>query len=265
MTGLPTAPNLHEVAQSVAPDSHVLYTDNDPIVLAHAQALLGSAPQGRTTYLAADMREPSKILAAPQLRETLDLSTPVALTVLAMMQTIDDEDAAHRVVQVLMGALPSGSYLAMSIPTDELDPEPIAEVKRQYEARGEVVRFRSKAEVEAFFQGMELVEPGIVQVHKWRPAAPTSPPSPTGTSTCTAASPASRDGGPDDRRAEPSKTAVRQLSVLSLSHIAAYMTRVTGHGEGAAHDPRTDRLSADEPLPVRRGADVRGPLHDRGL
>ncbi len=168
-TGLPTAPNLHEVAQSVAPDSRILYTDNDPIVLAHAQALLGSAPEGRTTYLAADMREPLKILAAPQLLETLDLSKPVALTIIAMMQTIDDDEVAHRVVRVLMDALPVGSYLAMSMPTDEIDPGPIAEIKRQYEARGEVVRFRSKAEVEAFFQGLELVEPGIVQVHKWRP------------------------------------------------------------------------------------------------
>jgi S-adenosyl methyltransferase len=82
---------------------------------------------------------------------------------------VDDDQLAHQVVRELMDALPVGSYLAMSMPTDEIDPGPIAEIKRQYEARGEVVRFRSKAEVEAFFQGLELVEPGIVQVHKWRP------------------------------------------------------------------------------------------------
>ena len=168
-TGLPTSPNLHEVAQSVAPESRVLYTDNDPIVLAHARALLLGAPEGQTAYLDADMREPQKILAAPQLRETLDLSEPVALTIIAMMQTIADDEVAHRVVQVLLDALPPGSYLAVSMPTDEIDPDPIVEVKRQYEARGEVVRFRSRAEVEAFFAGLELVDPGIVQVHQWRP------------------------------------------------------------------------------------------------
>src|SRR5947199_4429391 len=112
------------------------------------------------------MREPLKILSAPQLRETLDLSKHVALTIIAMMQTVDDDEVAHRVVRVLMDALPAGSYLAMSMPTDEIDPGPIAEIKRQYEARGEVVRFRSKAEVEAFFEGLEMVEPGVVQVHK---------------------------------------------------------------------------------------------------
>ncbi len=168
-TGIPTSPNLHEIAQAVAPGSRVVYVDNDPIVLTLSQGLLASAPEGRTAYVEADFRDPAAILGAPELRETLDLSRPVALTVIAIVHFMLDEDDAVGVVRRLLEPLPSGSYLAMSIGTAEFAPAEVGRVAREYAARGMPMRLRTLAEAHEFFDGLDLVEPGVVQVHKWHP------------------------------------------------------------------------------------------------
>jgi len=168
-TGIPTSPNLHEVVQAIAPHARIVYTDNDPIVLAHARALMTSTPQGRTSYIQADLRDPDTILAAPQLTATLNLDEPVALLAIAVLHFIEDDDEAHRVVRRLLDALPSGSYFAISTATGDFDLEGTATVEQAYRDRGEVLRHRTKAQVERFFEGLELVDPGIVQVHRWRP------------------------------------------------------------------------------------------------
>ena len=168
-TGIPTKPNLHEVVQAVAPEARIVYVDNDPIVLAHARALMTSTPQGRTDYIDADMRDPDAILDAPQLRETLDLDQPTALTLIAMLHFIEDDEEAFRVVRRVIDVLPSGSYFAATIATDEFAPEPLAGVRAEYHAHGEALRFRTKAQALQFFEGLQLEDPGLVQVHKWRP------------------------------------------------------------------------------------------------
>nr|WP_201776625.1 SAM-dependent methyltransferase [Allosalinactinospora lopnorensis] len=168
-TGLPTSPNLHEVVQKVAPDARVVYVDNDPIVLVHAQALLVSAPEGRTAYIDADMRDPASIVNAGELRETLDLDQPVALTVIAMVHFMLDEDDAYGIIDRLMEPLAPGSFLAVSIGTADFAPEEVNRVAREYAARGMPMRLRTKAEAERFFDGMDPVAPGVTQVHHWRP------------------------------------------------------------------------------------------------
>ncbi|KOG30489.1 SAM-dependent methyltransferase [Streptomyces resistomycificus] len=168
-TGIPTSPNIHEIAQSVSPASRVVYVDNDPLVLALSRGLLNGTPEGRTAYLEADLREPASILGAPELRATLDLTQPVALTVIAIVHFMMDEDDAVGVVRRLLDPLPSGSYLAMSIGTAEFAPDEVGRVAREYAARGMPMRLRTHAEAEEFFTGLRLVEPGITQVHKWHP------------------------------------------------------------------------------------------------
>ncbi|GAB7038950.1 MULTISPECIES: SAM-dependent methyltransferase [Catenuloplanes] len=168
-TGLPTSPNLHEIAQRVDPAARVVYTDNDPLVLAHARALMSGTARGRTAYVDADMRDPRTILSAPEFRATLDLNEPVGLLLIAIVHFIEDDAEALRVVRQVLDVLPSGSYLAMSIATDEFDPVPLAEVRREYNRLGETLVFRDRATALGFFDGLDLVEPGLVQVHKWRP------------------------------------------------------------------------------------------------
>lgn len=168
-TGIPTSPNLHEIAQAVDPGARVVYVDNDPIVLTLSQGLLASAPEGRTAYVEADFRDPAAILGAPELRETLDLSRPVALTVIAIVHFMLDADDAVGVVRRLLEPLPSGSYLAMTIGTAEFAPDEVGRVAREYAARDMPMRLRTLAEAHEFFDGLDLVAPGIVQVHKWHP------------------------------------------------------------------------------------------------
>jgi hypothetical protein len=168
-TGIPTSPNFHEVVQAIAPDSRVVYVDNDPIVLVHARALMEGASEGRTAYIEADMREPEKILAAPALLDTLDLSRPLGLTLIAMVHFIKDDGEAYRVVRRMVDMLPSGSYFAAAIATDDFDPEVLARVQETYHAHGETLRWRTLAQAEKFFEGLELEEPGVVQIHKWHP------------------------------------------------------------------------------------------------
>lgn len=168
-TGIPTSPNLHEVAQQAARDSRTVYVDNDPIVLTLSQGLLSSTPEGKTAYIEADMQDTGAILNAPELRDTLDLSRPVALTVIAIVHFVLDEDDAAGIVRRLMEPLPSGSYLAMSIGTADFAPTEVGRVAREYAARNMPMRLRTEAEAAEFFDGLELVEPGITQVHRWRP------------------------------------------------------------------------------------------------
>lgn len=168
-TGIPTSPNFHEVVQGVAPQSRVVYVDNDPIVLVHARALMTSTPEGKTAYIQADMREPEKIISAPELLDTLDLGKPVGLSLIAMVHFIEDDVEAYRVVRRIVDVLPSGSYFAAAIATDDFAPEVLAKVQEIYYASGETLKFRTLAQAERFFEGLELEEPGVVQIHKWHP------------------------------------------------------------------------------------------------
>ncbi|MGW4498819.1 SAM-dependent methyltransferase [Micromonospora sp. NPDC004336] len=170
-TGIPTADNTHEVAQAVAPETRVVYVDNDPIVLAHARALLSSSPQGATAYIDADLRDPEKILAHPDLLRTIDLSRPVALMLVAILHFVPDGDDPYAVVARLLDALPPGSYLAASHAThDHLPPEIAREAKAAGRGGGPhgVINLRSRAEFVRFFDGLEVVEPGVTSVAEWR-------------------------------------------------------------------------------------------------
>ncbi len=171
-TGIPTSPNLHEIAQAAVPDARVVYADNDPIVLAHARALLASTPQGRTAYIDADLRDPAAILASTELRDTLDLARPVALSLIAVFHFIPDEADPYGIAARLLDALPSGSYLALSHATADFDPG-AEELAATYRARGVSMTMRGRAAVERFFAGLELVEPGVVAAQRWRPDDPT--------------------------------------------------------------------------------------------
>ena len=169
-TGIPTSPNLHEVAQGAAPECRVVYTDNDPIVLAHARALLTSTPEGRTAYLNADLREPAKILESAELRDTLDLTQPVALSLVAILHFFPDETDPFGIVRTLLDALPSGSYLVLSHGTSDFStPEVARRFLEVYRSRGIPMQARTRDEVARFFDGLDLVEPGIQTTHRWRP------------------------------------------------------------------------------------------------
>ena len=167
-TGIPTANNTHEVAQGVAPASRIVYVDNDPIVLSHARALLTSKPEGKCAYLDADMRDPEKILAAAA--GTLDFSQPVAVMLLTVLQFLTDDAEASAVVNQLMDACAPGSYLAISHPASDIDAEQHTEmVRRLNESVAEKVALRDHAGVTRLFDGLELVEPGVVRAPQWRP------------------------------------------------------------------------------------------------
>jgi hypothetical protein len=165
-TGLPTFNNTHEVAQRVAPDTRVVYVDNDPVVLAHARALLTSA-QAVTAYVDADLREPDEILAAAA--RTLDFTRPIGLMMLGILGHIGDDDEARSIVKRLVDALPSGSYLTICDGTNDLF-ETGVEAQRRYNESGAVpYRLRSAQQIADFFEGLELVEPGVVSCPRWRP------------------------------------------------------------------------------------------------
>jgi S-adenosyl methyltransferase len=169
-TGIPTANHTHQVAQSMAPESRVVYVDNDPIVLSHARALLASHPAGATDYVDSDLRDPQKILDGAE--RLLDFSRPIAVMLMAILQHIGDEHDPYAIVATLMDAVPPGSYLSLSHPASDIDAEAMAKmaiVLNQMIA--EKVTFRDRAAVSGFFAGLELVEPGLVQASKWRPAS----------------------------------------------------------------------------------------------
>jgi S-adenosyl methyltransferase len=169
-TGLPSANNVHEVAQATAPSCRVVYVDNDPIVLAHARVLLTSHPDGRTAYIDADLRDPEGILSAPEVRDTLDLDQPVALMLVAILHFLPDEDEPAGIVATLLDALPSGSYLVASHVTPEHDPVGVRGLVRAYQQGGVAAQVRTADEFAWLaFRGLEMVDPGLVLVSDWRP------------------------------------------------------------------------------------------------
>jgi O-methyltransferase involved in polyketide biosynthesis len=166
-TGLPTADNTHEVAQAVAPECRIVYVDNDPLVLAHARALLGSTPAGVTDYIHADLREPDKILEAAA--RTLDFTQPVALMLMGILRHISDYDEARSIVKRLLDALPSGSYLALNDGTNVIS-KAFEAAQQGYNESGAVpYHLRSPERIAGLFDGLELVEPGVVSCPRWRP------------------------------------------------------------------------------------------------
>ncbi|WP_433203150.1 SAM-dependent methyltransferase [Dactylosporangium sp. CS-047395] len=165
-TGLPTSPNVHEIAQGIAPESRIVYVDNDPIVLTHARALLTSAPEGRTAYVDATLQE-----IKGEFWEHLDRDRPVALLLFAILHFVDDDDEPYELVRRLMAALPSGSYLVLSHITADFEPEEWGRFAAIMRAQGITTRLRDKAEVTRFFDGLELVDPGVVPILQWRPDA----------------------------------------------------------------------------------------------
>jgi S-adenosyl methyltransferase len=167
-TGLPSAENVHEVAQRIAPEAKIVYVDNDPIVLRHAQALLTSTPQGATAYLDADLREPEKILS--RAAATLDFSQPMALLLMGILHNMADQYDPYAIVRTLVRALPVGSYLVINHLTADIYPE-LTEFAAALNERNldEPLVLRDHAQVTKFFDGLEIVEPGVVQISKWRP------------------------------------------------------------------------------------------------
>jgi hypothetical protein len=175
-TGIPAANNTHEVAQAAASDSRVVYADNDPIVLIHAKELLAGAPEGATQYVEGDLRDPAAILRAAA--RTLDVTRPVALMLLGVLHLIQDSEDPYRIVADLMDALPPGSYLAISHPASDIHVAAQAEAQKRYNERVSTPQtLRNRAEVTRFFDGLDLVPPGVVYVHAWRPDPGDVPPS----------------------------------------------------------------------------------------
>jgi hypothetical protein len=168
-TGIPTSPNTHEVAQGVAPESRIVYVDNDPIVLAHARALLTSSAEGRTQYIDADLRDPSRILTSHQLTGTLDLTKPVGLLLFATMHLVPDEQDPYGIVARLVDALVPGSYLALSQITPDFAPDAWEKTKEIAGRGGVTMRPRTRTDIARYFEGLEIVEPGLQVVHHWRP------------------------------------------------------------------------------------------------
>ncbi|MEO3783247.1 SAM-dependent methyltransferase [Actinocorallia sp. B10E7] len=165
-TGLPTVDNTHELAQRADPSARIVYVDNDPLVLSHARALLTSTPEGATDYIDADMREPAMILE--KTHGTLDFDRPVALTLMGVLGHVGDDGEAHALVAELLDGLPPGSFLALYDSHDE--NAALNEAQQRYDGTGAVpYKLRSRAQIEAFFSGLELVEPGVVPCPRWRP------------------------------------------------------------------------------------------------
>ena len=165
-TGLPTAENTHEVAQRFAPESRIVYVDNDPLVLAHARSLLTSSREGVTRYVDADLRDPDRILA--EARRTLDFQAPIALLLLGVLGHVADYDQALAIVATLLDALPSGSYLVHCDGT--ATNEPYVKALEDYKDTGGVPYIpRRHEQVIGYFAGLDMIEPGVVAIHQWRP------------------------------------------------------------------------------------------------
>jgi S-adenosyl methyltransferase len=175
-TGIPTRPNLHEIAQGLAPETRVVYVDNDPIVLVHARALMISKPEGRSEYISADIRDPESILGDKTLRDTLDLSKPVGLTLIAILMLLADEDDPWGKVKALRDAMPSGSCLAITHPTADFNPVEVQQAVAAATGAGMTLVARDRSAVERLFGDWELLAPGIVPVSGWRPDEPVQSP-----------------------------------------------------------------------------------------
>ncbi|WP_329360626.1 SAM-dependent methyltransferase [Streptomyces sp. NBC_01483] len=171
-TGLPSYDNTHQVAQRVAPESRIVYVDNDPLVLRHAQALLTSTPEGVTNYIDADLHEPEKIVEAAS--RILDFDQPVALMLMGILGHIQDYEEAKSIVRTLQAALPSGSYFVHYDSTDT--DAALKQAQQGYDDTGAVPYvLRSPEQITAYYEGLELIEPGIVSCPLWRPAPGTTP------------------------------------------------------------------------------------------
>ena len=167
-TGIPTAGNTHEVAQAIAPDALVVYMDNDPVVFAHSRGLLSSGPHGSTAYLNSDLRDTGKVLA--EAARMLDLTQPVALVLMSVLQFIPHAEDPWKIVATLLDALAPGSFLVVSHPANDIEARVMAAMAaRANQLMAEQVTLRSQADVEHFFTGLRLVPPGIVRVPEWRP------------------------------------------------------------------------------------------------
>ena len=167
-TGIPAVSNTHEVAQGVAPQARVVYVDNDPMVLAHARALLTSSAEGRCAYIDADIRNPEKILNTAA--EVLDFTEPVAIVLMAVLQFVPDDDDPHGIVRRLMDAAPGGSYLVISHPAADIQAAAMAGMaSRLNELMAQRVKPRDRQQVTAFFDGLDLVEPGVIRCPEWHP------------------------------------------------------------------------------------------------
>jgi hypothetical protein len=169
-TGLPTADNTHQVAQKINPQARIVYVDNDPLVMVHARAMLTSSPEGETAYLEADLNDPASILSDPVLRRTLDLTQPVGLMLIAVLHFIPGRGKARPIVEELLAALPPGSYLVATNATSDFGTRAEAELYARLLEEGRTdVWTRDKAEFSAIFEGLELVDPGVVPASEWRP------------------------------------------------------------------------------------------------
>ncbi|MGK5679381.1 SAM-dependent methyltransferase [Actinoplanes sp. URMC 104] len=167
-TGLPTANNTHEVAQGVAPESRIVYVDNDPMVLVHARALLTSTPEGATDYIEADVRDTATVLEGAA--RTLDFTQPVAVMLLGIVNFVVDDAEAYAVVRRLVEAVPAGSYLVISHPTTEVNGPAVEQSMRQWNESGAApITARTREEIARFFDGLELEDPGVVTCSAWRP------------------------------------------------------------------------------------------------
>jgi hypothetical protein len=167
-TGLPSADNTHEVAQRVAPESRIVYVDNDPIVLMHARSLLKSSPEGATAFIDADARDTAKIVA--EATGTLDFGKPVAVLMLGILHCIPDADDPAAIVRRLMAAVPTGSYLAIVHIASDVAEQATRSMREYGNWGAPPVNPRTYAQVSQFFDGLDLVPPGVVQVPRWRPA-----------------------------------------------------------------------------------------------
>lgn len=172
-TGIPTPPNLHQVAQEIVPEARVVYVDNDPMVLSHARALMIGTPQGRTEYVQADVRRPQEILSAPQLRSGLDLAEPVGLSLVALLHFIPD-DTCYDIVDTLLDAVAPGSFLVMSHVTADFNPD-MDRVTQTYRDKGVPAVTRTRDEFARFFRNIELVAPHITGPHRWHAETAPSP------------------------------------------------------------------------------------------
>ncbi|GGZ24088.1 SAM-dependent methyltransferase [Streptomyces nitrosporeus] len=173
-TGIPTAPNLHQIAQGIVPSARVVYCDNDPIVLRHAEALLISSPEGATDYVHADVREPGTIIEAAH--EVLDFGRPVALSLLGLLHFLPDAEDPYGIVRTLTATLAPGSYVALSQGASDVNPEGGEQGTEEYGKGGIQLALRTRAEFGRFFEGLGLVEPGLVTAPEWFRSAPAPKP-----------------------------------------------------------------------------------------
>ncbi|MFF4508977.1 SAM-dependent methyltransferase [Streptomyces sp. NPDC001401] len=174
-TGIPTSPNLHEVAQGVAPECRVAYVDNDPIVLVYADALLEGTAEGKTCYVQADATDPAAVIDAVRSEGVIDFGRPVALSLHALLHFVTGDDEPYRIVHRLLRELPPGSYLSVSHGTGDFAPEVWQAIVDAYTQAGTPTQVRTRAEVLKFFDGLELIEPGLVVGHRWRPEPGSGP------------------------------------------------------------------------------------------